>query len=246
MQNTQEASKSHAVLDQHSRAQKAKKIEVLLEDHAQIGHGRLLEVGCGSGFIVNHFSRQGYGSERSFAVDLADERQVRSGYQFSIFNGSQLPFEDNHFDLIISNHVIEHVGKRAHQIAHLSEIFRCLKSGGVFYIAVPNRWRFIEPHYKLPFLSWFGSNLASYYLQKTGRGSNYDCNPVSLSELKNLLSGHQWQAHNMMLDAIKAMARIEQLAPLAAGFAKFPPFAQKLLLNWMPTLIFVCQKHSTR
>jgi SAM-dependent methyltransferase len=39
--------------------------------------------------------------------------------------------------------------------ALLDEVWRVLKPGGLAYLACPNRYSLVEPHYRLPFLSWF-------------------------------------------------------------------------------------------
>lgn len=52
---------------------------------------------------------------------------------------SPLPFQDNHFDTVLSFQVIEHVPSVAN---YLSEIRRVLKPGGTFICATPDRrWR---------------------------------------------------------------------------------------------------------
>jgi 2-polyprenyl-3-methyl-5-hydroxy-6-metoxy-1,4-benzoquinol methylase len=57
-----------------------------------------------------------------------------------------LPFPDEYFDVVVSNHVIEHVSD---QQLHLSEIARVLKPNGVVYLATPNRLWPWEVHYRV-------------------------------------------------------------------------------------------------
>jgi 2-polyprenyl-3-methyl-5-hydroxy-6-metoxy-1,4-benzoquinol methylase len=52
-------------------------------------------------------------------VDVNDERIITSGYAFTQVTGTLLPFPDTSFDVVISNHVIEHVGEPPEQLAHL-------------------------------------------------------------------------------------------------------------------------------
>jgi SAM-dependent methyltransferase len=58
-----------------------------------------------------------------------------------------LPFEENQFDLIFCNAVIEHVGSRLTQEQFLHELIR---SGKTIFITTPNRWYPIELHTVLP------------------------------------------------------------------------------------------------
>lgn len=46
-------------------------------------------------------------------------------------------------DVILTNHVIEHVGEYESQLEHLNEIKRLLKNG-IAYLAVLNKWMLIE------------------------------------------------------------------------------------------------------
>lgn len=47
---------------------------------------------------------------------------------------TELPFEANHFDLLISNHVLEHI---PNDLDAMKEIYRVLKSGGQAILQVP-------------------------------------------------------------------------------------------------------------
>src|SRR3546814_18814077 len=79
----------------------------------------------------------------------------------------------------LSNHVIEHVGNADAQRHHLDEIRRVLAPDGVVYFAEPNRWRLVEPHFRLPFLSWLPHTASDRYVRVMGRGSHYDCDQPS-------------------------------------------------------------------
>ncbi|OXS59623.1 hypothetical protein B1B00_11920 [Bacillus sp. DSM 27956] len=50
--------------------------------------------------------------------------------QYTQFNIEDIPFEDNHFDIIIASHMLYHVSNRKKA---LSEVERVLKPGGTFY-----------------------------------------------------------------------------------------------------------------
>ena len=52
-------------------------------------------------------------------MDLHDERMVKSGYSFHNVGDEQLPFEDDMLDVVLSNHIIEHM---PNQESHISEI----------------------------------------------------------------------------------------------------------------------------
>ena len=71
---------------------------------------RLLEIGCGAGGIAHYFATHPDLECQVTAVDVHDNRQVSEGYEYQQVQGVALPFEDQQFDAVISNHVIEHVG----------------------------------------------------------------------------------------------------------------------------------------
>ncbi len=92
-----------------------------------------LDIGCGNGGISDHFAS----TNNHFAVDVADQRRTTCNeFTFKLVTDEELPFEGNFFDVVISNHVIEHV---PHQSRHLREIHRVLKPPGCVYLATPNR-----------------------------------------------------------------------------------------------------------
>src|SRR5690554_3605458 len=95
---------------------------------------RLLEVGCGSGGIAHYFASHQEQCYEVTAVDVYDNRQVKEGFSFHLVKGVELPFANASFDLVITNHVIEHVGDSAAQQQHLTEIERVLKPGGLAYL----------------------------------------------------------------------------------------------------------------
>ena len=139
---------SHAALEPDGRRRKAARIEqLLLGSGIDLATARLLDIGTGSGTIASYF-RPYVAALKS--VDVVDER-TDTDFDFRLVESEVLPFEDNSFDVAISNHVIEHVDDPK---LHLDQISRVLKPGGVCYMATPNRLWPMEPHFHLPFLAW--------------------------------------------------------------------------------------------
>lgn len=232
-------SKSHAILDAKSRALKARKIEIISKAAGSEFMGSALEVGCGSGFISEYFAKNGF--SKVHAVDVADERKIKNGFEFQLVVGTQLPFGDDYFDFVISNHVIEHVGSLERQIDHLKEIYRTMKPGGILYFAVPNRWRLIEPHYRLPLLSWLPAGLASSYVQLTTKEAYYDCRPLSILQSRKMLRNAGFDLSNMTLDAIRVVGEIEG-GWFLRNITRLPRWTWIPFLPVISTIIFVCKK----
>ncbi len=175
--------KGHAPTEVGMRILKAQKIARLLSPFRSLEDSRILEIGCGTGEIAGWFAREIQGSE-VVATDIEDIRTSTDGYQFRLSTDAQLEFEDSSFDVVISNHVIEHIGEEVSQTTHLAEIARVLRPSGFAYLATPNRWWLVEGHYRLPLLSWFPPKIASSYVRLAHRGSWYDVVPLSAGRLK--------------------------------------------------------------
>ena len=230
--------KPHAVLDVVSRRQKGLKIERLLDLGGRGQPIRMLEIGTGSGGIAHYFATHETLQCHVDAVDVHDNRQVADGYDFHIVTDTGLPFASETFDVVLSNHVIEHVGERAAQIEHLRELRRVLKSDGVGYLAVPNRWMLVEPHYRLAFLSWLPRSLRSSYLRAMKRGEVYDCEPLTLPELDDLLKHAKLRFEHIEIQALREVFAIEGANTWMARLAQAMPSGLLTPLRGIvPTLI---------
>jgi SAM-dependent methyltransferase len=200
----------------------------------------LLEVGTGSGGIAHYFAGDAAGEFEVTAVDIADTRIVRDGYAFSLIDSTTLPFEPSTFDFVVTNHVIEHVGDRAAQLHHLLEIARVLRPEGRVYFAVPNRWMLMEPHYRLPFLSWLPRSWRSAYVRLSGRGSHYDCEPLTLPEIESLALEAGFRAENVSITALSVMREVEGTRGMAMWIVqRLSPRTLSRLAWLIPTHIYV-------
>ncbi|MDR3416689.1 MAG: class I SAM-dependent methyltransferase [Nevskia sp.] len=232
--------KPHAVLDAPSRRLKALKIERLLELRPQSRPLRMLEVGCGIGGISHYFGTHPDLRCEVDAVDLHDLRQVTEGYRFTRVSDTRLPFAAGEFDVVISNHVIEHVGDRARQADHLAEVHRVMKPQGRGYLAVPNRWQLIEPHYQLAFLSWLPRPWRTPYLRRMRGAEFYDCEPLTAGELERLLRQAQFSFENVCARATRLTFAIERPGSAADALLEVVPESWlHALRRVIPTLIYL-------
>ncbi len=159
-----------------TRMQKAAKIQSVL-DHF-LGDGwapgaKLLDIGASLGWTVEAAAKRG---ALSIGVDidvpgLAKAKQERDPRCFfACADGEQLPFPDSSMDVVVFNHIYEHV---VDPDAVMAEIRRVLTPTGVVYLGLANRLGVIEPHYKLPFLSWLPQGLADRYIKAAGKADVY-------------------------------------------------------------------------
>ncbi|WP_295886269.1 bifunctional 2-polyprenyl-6-hydroxyphenol methylase/3-demethylubiquinol 3-O-methyltransferase UbiG [uncultured Thiohalocapsa sp.] len=229
--------RSHAYGDIAHRERKAGKIHRLIAEIRPLADCHVLEVGAGAGIISRALSRVVGAAGSVTAVDVVDERVVTDGYRFQQVADARLPFDDGCFDVVISNHVIEHVGPRPAQLVHLREIRRVLRPDGLLYLAAPNRWAIVEPHFHLPALSWLPHGLADRYVRATGRGDRYDCWPRGPQGLRALFAETGFHIMDICPAAVRLEAAQRQ-GPIARMLRATPDAALRRLSLLMPSLIF--------
>ena len=98
----------------------------------------VLEVGCSYGSYLNDLKR--FGTYKSFTgVEMDAEccRKASDLFGLQVLNGTleTVKFDSERFDLVVMNHVIEHV---YHPVETLEEIRRIMKPGGLLMIKTPN------------------------------------------------------------------------------------------------------------
>ena len=150
-----------------SRADRAKVILHLLRDEFRAAR-RIADVGTGTGIMKSALEVASDKPITGFELDVAfvvDRERVVGA------DAVRLPVRDGTFDLVILNHIYEHVGD---QPGLFREAWRVLRDGGTAYVSAGNRYAVIEPHYRLPFLSWLPRGAADRYLRATRRGSGYE------------------------------------------------------------------------
>ena len=106
----------------------------LLEGYEQETFLKILDIGCGDGlsalFMEQHYPNwhiKGIDiSEKS--IQVATERKLTNAV-FTVYDGSNIPFEDMEFDMVFMAGVLHHVSFCLHQNL-LLEIYRVLKKNG--------------------------------------------------------------------------------------------------------------------
>lgn len=225
-------------LDRQSRRAKAAKIAALVEQRRPLGGADLLEIGTGGGIIASLLAERVGSGGKVCSVDVDDLRAVRDGYEFQLVEGVELPFDDDSFDVVVSNHTIEHVGETETQLTHLREIARVLRPGGVGYLASPTRWALVEPHFKVPFLSWIPPRHRTNALRLSRRGRVYDIHPRTRPELQALIEQAGLHATDVTLDALRATADIEPSAIRRMAVA-LPDGVLDASTGAVPTMVFL-------
>ncbi len=100
---------------------------------------KILDVGCGTGFILEHLTKLNNTAEYH-GIDITDinfSYLKNKGVITNIVDleKESLPYKNNHFDIVFSTEVIEHLSNTDN---YLFEINRILKKNGIFIISFPN------------------------------------------------------------------------------------------------------------
>jgi SAM-dependent methyltransferase len=179
--------------DQASRHLRAWRVVELLQNNGYTAsnHTKLLDLGCSLGFMSDAFAELGFavtGIDPDPRVFSSREQSsaAAASAKFICAQGESLPFVDGVFDVVVCNHVYEHA---INPMKMMAEIHRTLRPGGVCYFAGGHKWQLIEPHYRLPFLSWLPSPIANIYLRCFKGIASYDEKFVYPWQLKFFFEG---------------------------------------------------------
>ena len=118
-------------------------------------NAKILDFGCGAGAAVYALLDQGYSNVSGY--DVSDYVKLRHPADRSRFHHTsplelRLPFDDNTFDLILSDQVFEHV---MDQVSVFRELYRVTRPGGHALHVIPARYMPTEGHMYVPFGSIF-------------------------------------------------------------------------------------------
>ncbi len=120
---------------------------------------KVLDFGCGLGISVLELRDLGidaYGVDiNQSRIDnaqkkLSEKQTIESSEIFRQLD-QEIPFENNTFDYVYANQVLEHV---VNLESSISEIARVIKMNGFFYSASPAKFKIVEPHIFVPFAHW--------------------------------------------------------------------------------------------
>lgn len=110
-----------------------------------VSRGTLLDIGCGTGEFLNHFSKRGWnvcGVEPSSSA----RKMAITNYNLNVLDEDKIAqLKDESFNVISMWHVLEHV----HLLSdRLKQINRIISKDGLLVIAVPNYTSYDAKHYR--------------------------------------------------------------------------------------------------
>lgn len=129
---------------------------------------RIADLGAGTGLIKKTLEEETGKPIVGFEIDVPF---IRDRSRMAAADVLRLPVANGALDFVIANHLYEHVDDPA---ALFREMYRALRPGGLAYVTAGNRLAVMEPHYRLPFLSWLPRRAAGAYVRLAGKGSGYE------------------------------------------------------------------------
>ena len=237
-----------AMLDEAGRRRKAAKILAVLR-HVRglddLSGLTAADVGCSAGFIADELA--GAGAARTYGVDIdvpglrAARTRFGDHVQFVCSAGQALPFPDASLDVVVFNHIYEHV---VDPDAVIADVKRVLKPDGVLYLGLGNRLGVIEPHYKLPFLSYLPPAAADRYVRAFGRADSYYERFRTRRGLQQLLAG--WHVVDYTLPVLGDPAAFSGEDMVPAMVSRLPERALAATLPLVPTYVWVASPSPLR
>jgi glycosyltransferase involved in cell wall biosynthesis/ubiquinone/menaquinone biosynthesis C-methylase UbiE len=235
------------MLDEQHRRGKAKKILSVL--HHYLGRDDLsglsaLDIGCSAGFIADELAADG---ANTIGVDIdepgLERAQERFGGRVEFVNasGDDLPLPDESLDVVVFNHIYEHVVDPDPVVA---EIRRVLKPSGVVYLGLGNKRQIIEPHHRLPLLSWLPQRAADAYVRRFGRADRYYEQFRTRAGLRRMLRGfHVWDYTIPVIVRPDLFSSGDQVKGV---MSRLSPALVNAAMPIVPTFVWVATKTSMR
>ena len=164
--------------DRESRKLRGRRIVRALTALAGIdlSNACVVDIGCSDGMITSEIANHvafvvGIDVDADAVRYAAGSSELTQSPHYIVGSGTSLPFVDESFDVAVCNHVYEHV-TNPHALLH--EICRVLRPEGVCYFAAGHTLQLIEPHHRLPLLSWVPRRLADAWVRALRRGNRYE------------------------------------------------------------------------
>jgi len=113
------------------------------------GSKKILDIGCGEGALLHKLEYFGIGVDLNISrLMLAKEKEL----DVLMADGTNLPFQDEQFNTVVSMEVLEHVPDMA---LMMKDVHRVLMPGGTWVVSVPSvtlrskyeMWREKRPYY---------------------------------------------------------------------------------------------------
>jgi len=247
-----------AMLDEEKRRRKAAKIVAVLghflgRDTDVLAGLTVADIGCSAGFIADELAAAGASHTFGVDIDVPGLRRASQRFgervEFVCADGTALPFPDGSIDVLVFNHIYEHV---VDPDAIMAEMRRVLSEDGVIYLGLGNRLGVMEPHYRLPFLSYLPPAAADRYVRLFGRADSYYERYRTRRGLRRMVRGLRVWDYTFPVLVTPASFAGNELFPGVVGrvaggvLSRLPRPVLRALLPVVPTYLWVATKGGRR
>jgi 2-polyprenyl-6-hydroxyphenyl methylase / 3-demethylubiquinone-9 3-methyltransferase len=169
------------------------------------GPARVLDLGCGAGFLANDLAARGLAvtglddTTENLAIAAAYDRTGTVAYVRG--DARALPFADGSFDVVCAMDLLEHVEEPAHVVA---EAARVLAPGGLFFFHTFNRTRRADL-VVIKGVSWFVANAPAdlhvlrLFITPAELAAMCEASSLSIVELRGSRPRFRWPLWRMLL-----------------------------------------------
>lgn len=236
--------KSPILMDADYKRLKVQKMLAVLNDADMLGRADsvAVDVGCSVGFFCKALAPW-FGQVHGLDIDVNAIERASGGapcnVNFQVGDSMNLPFANETVDLIVCNHVYEHVPDA---IRLFDEIYRVLKPGAACYLGAASRLTVIEPHYHLPFLSWLPKAVAHRYMRLFGKGTEYYENLRTYWGIRRLVRKFELTDYTLKIVERPDHFCARDLIPARGVISRIPMFLWRLAYPLLPSYIFILKK----
>ena len=163
------------------------------------GLGRVLDIGCGPGALLDAFRRRGW---ETLGTELTEESAARarqSGMPMHVGPLDSWPWPDGHFDAVSMWHVLEHWPE---PLPVLKRVWSLLRPGGVFLVSVPN---FGSPEARLARDGWFHLDVPRHLVHFTGGSLGAVLTAVGFSIRKRSFFAPEFDTFSLVQSALNRL-----------------------------------------
>jgi ubiquinone/menaquinone biosynthesis C-methylase UbiE len=174
----------------HPKVKGANLAPEIIENIGKLKVGsKILDIGCAEGLTIKSLYEIWGSKYTYYGVDLSKTRIKKAknleipNSKFIASSGESTPFEDSFLDCILCSQVLEHVDNPN---GLLAEIYRLLKSGGIFEVDTVYKRKWAWYFYRAP----IGWALDPTHLREY----------TSLSEVENLFKRNKLQVEDIFIN----------------------------------------------
>jgi len=189
----------------------------------------VLDYGCGSGTVVEMLRAAGYDARGvdirwpgATIPDIEASQLGREGVLRYYEEGGRLPFDDDTFDVVVSDQVFEHVVPLE---ASVREIERVLRPGGVAYHHFPSRAVWREGHIGIPLAHRMRPGRArlayTTALRRAGLGKFKDDRPAREWAIEKLEWIDRWTVYRSAHEIHEVFGRNAELVNREIEYCRF-------------------------